>query len=29
MVGEGFVVTCTEEEAPKLIEDSTVMAGQM
>jgi hypothetical protein len=28
-VGEGFVVTCSDEEALKLIEDSTVMVGQI
>jgi hypothetical protein len=27
--GEGFTVTCSDEEALKLIEDSTVMAGQV
>jgi hypothetical protein len=26
-VGEGFVVTCSDEEALKLIEDSAMMAG--
>jgi hypothetical protein len=25
--GEGFAVTCTEEEATKLVEDSNVMAN--
>jgi hypothetical protein len=25
MTGEGFVATCTDEEASKLIEDSTVI----
>jgi hypothetical protein len=28
-VGEGFVVTCSDEEALKLIEDSAVMVGQI
>jgi hypothetical protein len=28
-VGEGFAVTCTDEEALKLIEDSTVTARQV
>jgi hypothetical protein len=27
--GEGFVATCSDEEALKLIEDSTVMVGQV
>jgi hypothetical protein len=27
--GEGFTVTCSDEEALKLVEDSTVMAGQV
>jgi hypothetical protein len=27
--GEGFTVTCTEEEASKLLEDSTVMVSQI
>jgi hypothetical protein len=27
--GEGFTVTCSDEEALNLIEDSTVMAGQV
>jgi hypothetical protein len=27
--GEGFTVTCSDEEALKLIEDSTVTAGQV
>jgi hypothetical protein len=27
--GEGFTVTCTEEEASKLSEDSTVMVSQI
>jgi hypothetical protein len=26
-VGEGFMVTCSDKEALKLVEDSTVMAG--
>jgi hypothetical protein len=29
VVGEGFVVTCTDDEALKLVEDSTVIAGQV
>jgi hypothetical protein len=29
VVGEGFVVTCNDEEALKLIEDSAVTAGQV
>jgi hypothetical protein len=28
-VGEGFIVTWSDEEALKLVEDSTVMAGQV
>jgi hypothetical protein len=28
-VGEGFVVTYSDEEALKLMEDSTIMAGQI
>jgi hypothetical protein len=28
-VGEGFAVTCSDEEALKLVEDSVVMAGQV
>jgi hypothetical protein len=28
-VGEGFAVTCTDEEAVKLVEDSTMVAGQV
>jgi hypothetical protein len=28
-VGEGFTVTCTDEEAVKLVEDSTMVAGQV
>jgi hypothetical protein len=28
-VGEGFTVTWSDEEALKLVEDSTVMAGQV
>jgi hypothetical protein len=28
-VGEGFVVTCSDDEALKLVEDSTVMVGQI
>jgi hypothetical protein len=28
-VGEGFAVTCSDEEASKLIEDSAVMVGHM
>jgi hypothetical protein len=28
-LGEGFAVTCTEEEANKLVEDSIVMATQV
>jgi hypothetical protein len=27
--GEGFVVTCSDEEALKLVEDSAVMVGQI
>jgi hypothetical protein len=27
--GEGFVVTCSDEESLKLVEDSVVMAGQV
>jgi hypothetical protein len=27
--GEGFVVTCSDEEALKLVEDSAVMLGQI
>jgi hypothetical protein len=27
--GEGFTMTCTEEEATKLMEDSTMMDGQI
>jgi hypothetical protein len=27
--GEGFTVTCSDEEALKLIEDSAVMAGHI
>jgi hypothetical protein len=29
MEGEGFVVTCSDEEALKLVEDSTKTAGQI
>jgi hypothetical protein len=29
MVGEGFVVTCSDEEALKLVEDSAKTAGQV
>jgi hypothetical protein len=29
MVGKGFTVTCNDEEALKLVEDSTVMAGHV
>jgi hypothetical protein len=29
MVGDGFVTTCTEDEANKLVEDSTVMTSQI
>jgi hypothetical protein len=29
MVGDGFVTTCTEDEANKLVEDSTVTASQI
>jgi hypothetical protein len=29
MVGEGFMVTCSDEEALKLIEDSAMTAGQI
>jgi hypothetical protein len=29
MTGEGFVATCSDEEALKLIEDSVVMVGQV
>jgi hypothetical protein len=29
VVGEGFAVTCNDEEALKLIEDSAVTAGQV
>jgi hypothetical protein len=29
MVGEGFVVSCSDKEALKLIEDSAVTAGQV
>jgi hypothetical protein len=29
VAGEGFVVTCSNEEALKLIEDSAVMVGQI
>jgi hypothetical protein len=29
MVGEDFAVTCSNEEALKLIEDSAVMVGQI
>jgi hypothetical protein len=29
VVGEGFAVTCSNEEALKLIEDSAVMVGQI
>jgi hypothetical protein len=28
-VGEGFAATCTDEEALKIVEDSTVTAGQV
>jgi hypothetical protein len=28
-VGKGFVATCTDEEALKLVEDSAVMAGHI
>jgi hypothetical protein len=28
-VSEGFVLTCTEDEAIKLVEDSAVMASQI
>jgi hypothetical protein len=28
-VGQGFAVTCTNEEALNLVEDSTVIAGQV
>jgi hypothetical protein len=28
-VGEGFVVTCSDDEALKLVEDSAVMVGQI
>jgi hypothetical protein len=28
-VGEGFAVTCSNEEALMLVEDSAVMAGQV
>jgi hypothetical protein len=28
-VGESFAVTCSDEEALKLVEDSTMMAGQV
>jgi hypothetical protein len=29
MVGDGFVVTCSNEEALKLVGDSVVMVGQV
>jgi hypothetical protein len=29
MVGEGFTVTCSDEEALKLVEDSDVMVGHV
>jgi hypothetical protein len=29
MAGKGFTVTCSDEEALKLVNDSTVMAGQV
>jgi hypothetical protein len=29
IVGEGFVATCTDVEASKLMEDSTMMADQI
>jgi hypothetical protein len=29
VAGEGFAVTCSDEEALKLIEDSTVTAGHI
>jgi hypothetical protein len=29
VVGEGFVATCSDNEALKLIEDSTMMAGRI
>jgi hypothetical protein len=28
-VGEGFTMTCSDEEAVKLVEDSAVVAGQI
>jgi hypothetical protein len=28
-MGEGFVVTCNDEEALKLVEDSTMMVGHV
>jgi hypothetical protein len=28
-VGEGFMMTCSDEEAVKLVEDSAVVAGQI
>jgi hypothetical protein len=29
VAGEGFVATCSDEEALKLVEDSAVMAGHI
>jgi hypothetical protein len=29
VVGEGFVVTCSDEEALRLVEDSAMMVGQV
>jgi hypothetical protein len=28
-MGKGFAMTCSDEEALKLVEDSTMMAGQV
>jgi hypothetical protein len=28
-IGEGFAVTCSDEEALRLVEDSAVMAGEV
>jgi hypothetical protein len=29
VVGEGFAMTCSDDEALKLVDDSTVMAGHV